>query len=169
MISIERLREVLEYDSKTGIWTWLQSVNKKPISVVAGTISVHGYRIITFEGVKYRSGRLAWFYMTGEWPSEEIDHENRDKTDDRWCNLRVISRSENALNRDQQVNNTSGARGVHWDMDRAKWIVQVKKDGILHHGGRFDYLDEAIEARDALAQELHGDFAVLNSSMEIHP
>ena len=164
MISLERLRQVLEYDPETGLWEWLRPnlMNKKPISKMAGTISVHGYRIITYEGVKYRASRLAWFYMTGEWPSQEMDHKDKDKANDKWINLREVSRSENGLNRYLQPNNTSGARGVHWDLDRGKWGASVKHDGNIHFVGRYDLLDEAIEARDAAAQDLHGDFATLN-------
>lgn len=164
MLSWERLHRILRYDPVTGVWTWLhpETMNKKPISAVAGTISVHGYRIITFEGVKYRAARLAWFYMTGEWPAEEIDHENRIKDDDRWINLRDASRSENSLNRDLQSNNTSGARGIHWNIEKEKWYMAVKKDGVSHFGGNFDFLDEAIEARNLLALELQGPFAMIH-------
>lgn len=164
MITLERLRQVLEYDPETGLWRWLRPdlMNKKPISEMAGTISVHGYRIITYEGKKYRASRLAWFYMTGAWPEEEIDHKDRVMSNDKWSNLRAASRSENALNRDLQSNNTSGARGVSWNTEKGKWYAQIKKDGVSHYVGWFDFLDEAIAARDAVAQDLHGDFATLN-------
>lgn len=163
MIAHCQLKELLSYDPVTGIWTWLhpEQMNRKHIDAVAGTISVHGYRIITFSGTKYRSARLAWFYMTGEWPKDDIDHINKDKADDRWSNLRDILHSDNALNRDLQSNNASGVRGVHWDSSRSKWFVQVKKDGVNHFIGRYDDFDEAIAARDLAAIELHGDFAVL--------
>jgi hypothetical protein len=162
LLSRETLGRWLEYDPETGQWLWIVSYANVHAGQVAGTISVHGYRIITLFGTKYRSGRLAWFYMTGEWPTEEIDHINRDKTDDRWVNLRDASRSENALNRDLQSNNTSSVRGVYWNVEKGKWAAQVKKDNIIHFGGYFDYLDEALEARDLLALELQGPLAILN-------
>lgn len=105
--------------------------------------------------------------MTGEWPKQEIDHQDRDKTNDIWDNLRDISRSENALNRDLQANNTSGVRGVHWDVNKQKWAVQVKDGGFNHYCGRYDSLDEAVAVRDSVALELHGDFANLNTPMEL--
>lgn len=162
MLTYDKLRELLEYDPETGLWTWLVSVNKRPYGSLAGTVSVHGYLIITFAGVKYRAAKLAHLYMTGEWPSDEMDHIDKDKLNDRWVNLRVASRSENALNRDLQSNNVSDARGVHWDSIRGKWFAQVKKGGINHFCGRFDNIGEAIAARDAAAMTLHGDFAILN-------
>jgi HNH endonuclease/AP2 domain len=169
MLTHERLLQLLSYDPETGVWTWNNpdAMNKKPINKVAGTISVHGYRIITISGSKYRSARLAQFYMTGSWPEEEMDHINRDSLDDRWENLRVACRSENALNRGIQSNNTSGVPGVHWDESRKKWYVQVKKHGNGFFYGRFDTLEEAIAARDIGAKQFHGTFANLNTPSEL--
>lgn len=163
-LSHQKLLEYLIYYPLLGLWEWRNPsiMNKRPRTTV-GTISVYGYRIITINGTKYRSGRLAWFYMTGEWPTQEIDHDDRDKINDKWDNLRDLFRSENALNRDLQSNNTTGVRGVYWSEERQKWVVQVKKDGINYSGGRFDSLSEAIVVRDSVALELHGDFANLNT------
>lgn len=166
-LTIEILKKYLHYDPLTGTWTWLRTACSTAVAgSIAGTISVHGYRIITFRGTKHRSGRLAWFYMTGEWPSEEIDHEDRDKTNDRWFNLRDLDHPSNQLNRDLQSNNASGARGVHWDENRFQWCAQVKKDGINYFAGRFNRLENAIAARDTKAIELHGSLAQLNTPME---
>jgi hypothetical protein len=163
-ISQNLLKQFLEYDPETGDWRWLKSTGKMiKEGDAAGTISVHGYRIITFLGTKYRASRLAFLYMTGSWPENEVDHINRCKLDDRWDNLRDVSRSENQLNRDMQSNNTSGARGVHWNTEKCKWCAQVKKDNITHHAGYFDSFEEAVAARDAAAIELHGDFAEQNT------
>ncbi len=160
----KRLHEILRYDPETGDWIWLISINAKVSEGdAAGTITVHGYRIITLAGVKYRAARLAFLYMTGAWPEKEVDHINRCKLDDRWDNLRDVSRSENQLNRDVQINNSSGVRGVHWDTRSGKWAAQVKKDNAVYFIGYFDTLEEASVARDLAATELHGDFAVLNS------
>src|SRR5882757_5577117 len=116
MLTQQRLKFLLKYDPITGDWTWLWPASSRvEVGQAAGTISVHGYRIITIYGTKYRTARLAYLYMKGEWPPDEMDHENRCKLDDRWENLRPLDRSSNALNRDLQSNNTSGVRGVHWD------------------------------------------------------
>lgn len=163
MLTQERLKQALHYDPETGEWIWLKALSYNvPAGQSAGTISVHGYRIITILGVKHRASRLAWLYMTGNWPQSEMDHINRCKLDDRWENLRVVSRSENALNRDMQSNNTSGARGVHWDASRGKWVAQIKTEGVAFFVGRYDSFDEAVAARDSAVQDTHGDFANLN-------
>lgn len=164
VLTQETLREILHYDPVTGAWTWVKPASYNvEIGQAAGTVSFHGYRIITIDRKKYRSARLAHLYMTGSWPVFEADHENRCKLDDRWENIRDLSRSENALNRDLQSNNASGTRGVHWDNVRSKWFVQIKKDNVTYFVGRYDDFDEAVVARDTASAELHGDFAVLNS------
>ncbi len=161
-LTAQKLREILHYDPDTGVWTWLVALSStRGIGSIAGTVSVHGYRIITYRGEKYRSGKLAWLYMTGEWPTQEIDHDDRDKLNDRWGNLFDRSRSQNALNRDLQSNNFSGTRGIHFDTVRGKWNVQVKKDNVTHYIGRYDDYDEAVAARDEAASRLHGSFAVI--------
>lgn len=164
MLTQEKLREILHYDPDSGAWTWIKPASYNvEVGQAAGTVSFYGYRIITINRKKYRSARLAHLYMTGSWPVFEADHENRCKLDDRWDNIRDLSRSENALNRDTQSNNESGTRGVHWDFDRSKWFVQVKKDNVTHFIGRYDDFDEAVSARDEAVKKIHGDFAVLLS------
>jgi hypothetical protein len=162
----ELLKQFLSYDPETGDWRWLVSMSNKVEGDAAGTISAHGYRIIGLFGVKYRAARLAFLYMTGEWPKIEADHINRCKLDDRWENLRDVSKSVNMINRGVQSNNASGSRGVHWDNSRQKWNVQVKKDSVNHFIGRYNTYEEAVAARDSAAAELHGEFAVLNQTQE---
>jgi hypothetical protein len=99
-------------------------------------IGNHGYRVLTIDGVQYLQHRLAWFYMTGEWP-DEIDHDNRDQLDNRWDNLIDRGRSGNSLNKDPRWDNTSGATGV--TLERGVWRVRVQGK----HIGVYDTFDEA--------------------------
>jgi hypothetical protein len=96
--------------------------------------------------------------MTGQWPSQEIDHIDRDPSNNCWNNLREASSSDNKCNSQISSKNTSGYRGVGWLSFIGKWRVDV--NGI--YLGRFDDLEEAIAARDSFAQELQGDFVTLN-------
>lgn len=156
----EILRRWLRYDPETGNWTWIKSSSRSiKVGQVAGSLRQDGYRRIFFDGVFYYSARLAFFYMTGEWPKEQMDHINKDRDDDRWVNLREASSSDNNANRKMQSNNTSGYRGVSWDYMAGKWDVRVNRI----HIGFFDDIEEAVAARDLHAEEMQGAFANLNS------
>lgn len=106
----DAIKNVLNYDENTGIFTWKISKGKARIGSVAGTDN-NGYLRIVFQGKRYYAHRLAWYFMTGEIP-EEIDHIDRDKFNNKFLNLRSVSRSENGLNKDKQKNNTTGYLGV---------------------------------------------------------
>lgn len=163
-LSVELLRKHLHYNPETGEWTWLISQsNVIQAGTHAGCITDRGYLRIRFKGNSYYSARLAWFYMTGEWPKEQIDHANRDRLDDRWNNLREATWSDNMANRKLQGNNTSGFKGVSWDKVTNKWDVRVNR----FHIGYYDSLEEAVAVRDATASNLQGEFAALNSDQEL--
>lgn len=77
-----------------------------------------------------------------------VDHINRDKSDNRRSNLRIITQAQNTFNKGIQSNNKSGYRCIHWDASRIRWVVQVKILGKNTHVGRFKQLKDAICARD---------------------
>lgn len=98
-----RLLELLHYDPDFGEF---RNRVRRGMTGRAGAVSGNarhsgGYRQMQVDGVVYLCHRLAWFYMTGGWPPPglEIDHINRDRTDNRWSNLRVVTRSFNSSNR----------------------------------------------------------------------
>lgn len=100
MITAERLRTILEYNPDTGDWIWLDppNHNTRLKGQTAGNLRSDGYRAIRIDGALYYSSRLACLYMTGEWPIEEMDHKDRDPSNDRWSNLREASSSLNKRN-----------------------------------------------------------------------
>ena len=154
----ERLKKLLHYDPETGIWTWLQWRSQMPPGSRAGTRRTDGRWIINVQGRRYLCSRLAFFYMTGEWPAVLVDHINRDGGDDRWCNLRSATFSQNSSNKKMRSNNTTGYIGVQWSEERQKWVVYVNQQYV----GRYTNLDEAVKARDYHTAIKHGAFAVLN-------
>lgn len=155
MISHAELKHLLHYDPETGLWTWLNPLARYiSVGARAGSNDGKGYIRIQVRGSSYRSGRLAWFYMTGEWPEDQIDHINRDTSDDRWVNLREATQSQNNFNRG------SGIRGVY--RCGSKWRAQVGPNNDL---GIFPTFEEAIAARDIAAARLGGEFAILNSDL----
>jgi len=98
-LTYERLIHLLWYDPDTGRFIWQNSVRRGWNGKVAGSLCTGGYIQIIIDGHPYRANRLAWLYMTGEWPQWEVDHKNRIKTDNSWDNLRDITHQENSLNR----------------------------------------------------------------------
>lgn len=83
----------------------------------------------------------------------EADHVNRNGLDNRRCNLRVVTRSQNNQNRPAQHNAKSPYRGVWWASDKGKWRASVKLDGRRYYGGYFT--DEAQAAEAARQLRLH--------------
>ncbi len=86
---------ILHYDPETGLWAWL--IENRGWRNRFGKLG--GYNVIYIDDRLYQAGRLAWLYMTGEWPKNQIDHINRDRLDDRFCNLRAVTHTENMHNK----------------------------------------------------------------------
>lgn len=162
-LTTARLKELLSYDPESGdfIWSGHRRVGVR-IGAVCGRISRHGYREICVDRVLHRANRLAWLYMTGEWPALSVDHINRNKADDRWCNLRLATNSENAANQCVRKSNVSGFVGVSWCADRQKWAAQIRIAGRKTNLGRFATAEEAAKAYDRAAFAAFGGFANLN-------
>jgi len=150
-LTAERLRALLDYDPETGVFTRkVRTSNRIRSGDIAGTRNPPRYTLISIEGIQYRAHRLAWLYVYGEWPSEDLDHINRVKTDNRLCNLRLATRKQNMENNGPQKNNRLGIRGVYWDVARKKWAVTIHHHGRTIAGGRFDSVDSAKARRAQL-------------------
>lgn len=116
------LKKHLRYDPLTGAFRWNVGTHKHRI---AGTTSSKGYIKIVVQGKEYQAHRLAVLYMTGVLPLQDVDHKNCNRADNRWINLRVVSRQINAHNRaSANKNNQSGWAGVHCLRSR-KWVAQI--------------------------------------------
>jgi hypothetical protein len=108
-LSADKLRTLLRYDPETGFFTWKATRRGCSPSSNAGTVSKDtGYRIIVIDYRQYRAHRLAYLYMTGAWPAEEIDHRNGVRDDNRWVNLRHATVAQNCRNSRLRADNTSG-------------------------------------------------------------
>lgn len=151
MLTQTTLKELFHYCPATGLITRIASINnhKAQAGDVAGWITTNGYLCLRIEYKAHSCHRLAWLYMTGEWPSEDIDHINRIRTDNRWSNLREASRSENLRNMSMSRKNTSGFTGVHWDKVNLKWRAVLRVEGRTICLGRHKSKSDAIHARKA--------------------
>lgn len=160
---IEALKLVLKYDPNTGNFYWLKTVNSNAIKgQLAGYNPEFNYRILWYNNKKYRQHILAFLFMTGKFPTKQIDHKNRIKSDNRWDNLREVTQSQNTINSIKYKKNaTSKHKGV--DFDRNKYRARIYKDGKSINLGRYDTEEEAAIVYNNKAKELFGNYASLNN------
>jgi hypothetical protein len=156
-LTAERLRELLNYDPETGMFT--QRVARRSVQVghTAGYVSKSlGYRYICVDRVDYLAHRLAWLHVHGEWPADMIDHINGDKADNRIENLRQVNNRLNMQNLRQARRGTaSGLLGVsRHPGDR--WTAGIRlADGTRKYLGIFDTPEEAHEVYLTAKRKLH--------------
>ena len=138
IISADRLRELLTYDADTGLFTRLvQTCNRVKVGDVAGRTDSHGYRQISVLGRKILAHRLAWLYIHGTWPSDQIDHINGVRSDNRIANLRDTSNAINRQNeRRARSNNQHGFMGV--STHGTRWKAKIGVDGNPRYIGSYD-------------------------------
>lgn len=155
MLTQEYLQHLLHYDPLTGLWTWMNPLPRSKMcrGDLAGRITQQGRRQIRIASGFYYASRLAFLYMTGEWPEDQVDHINRIKDDDRWENLRPATQSQNSYNR-------------AWAEQGGSWR------GIRPHGnqyavsiggqylGLYSTFEAAADVRDRALEAWAGPFAV---------
>lgn len=149
MLTAKRLRDVLNYDPSTGVFTWKVNHPRAAQGAKAGAKDAHGYVVIRVDKILYKAHRLAWLYAHGAWPVQSIDHINRVRDDNRISNLRDVGQSENTLNGSLRRANKSGATGVRWDSLRQRWVAGIKVRYRAIHLGRYNTKEEAVAARKA--------------------
>ena len=160
-IPAERLRELLRYDPDTGHFTRL-TVRRKG-RWRAGDLTGHKanarrYCLVSVDGEQYFAHRLAWLWMTGLWPTRNLDHINHCESDNRWGNLREATKSQNGANMHRHRDNITGVKGVYYDKTRKKFVAHLMKNRqvVLHK--RFATIEDAHSAYVAKAKELFGEF-----------
>ena len=150
----ERLKESLQYNLKTGIFTRKVSICSAKKGDLAGSV-MHGYLQTRVAGTAYLNHRLAWLYIYGYFPENNIDHINRNKKDNRIENLREVSHTCNLRNTGNPKNNTSGVKGVCRYKTTNKWKAFIKTDGEEKYLGVYENFCNAVCARLAGEQCLN--------------
>jgi hypothetical protein len=158
-LTLERLKETIHYDPSIGILTRLIRMSSNAPVGQNYWVPNKGYFLIKIDGVRYFAHHLAWFYMTGKWPHPQVDHEDRDRGNNKWNNLRLGTQSQNMANAGKRSNNKSGHKGVHWHKQNNKWAVQIGMNSKRFHVGVFDDLEEAVSAYAEAARQRYGEFA----------
>lgn len=145
MITQKELKELLDYNSETGIFTI------KKTGLIAQYPHTKGYIQINIQGITYLLHRLAWIYIYGDGTLKNlcIDHINRNKADNRIVNLRLVTRSINQRNHPLSTRNKSGKRGVYFDTGKNKWRSLIRDfNGKQVCLGRYKNLEDAIKAQE---------------------
>lgn len=140
VVSHSELLNHVRYDPDTGKFTFAVDVGKRyKAGQEMGCVQTNGYVRIAVNKRQYFAHRLAWFYVHGEWPSVDVDHINRNRADNRLCNLRLATRSQNMRN--------STNLGVHFSNTRNRWVATIGVNSKQIYLGSFDTLFDAVCAR----------------------
>lgn len=161
----EKLMQFVTYEPETGFFRWKVGVNYsiKPGDRAGAFDKRSGYRRISIDGERCLEHRLAWLYVNGEHPIGYLDHINGDRTDNRITNLRPANKIQNGWNRTNNVNNSTGQRGVYQvKAGRKKNLVRFV--AVVNVGsrrvtlGQYETRAEAVAAYKAAAKLIHGQF-----------
>jgi hypothetical protein len=153
-----QLKQALFYDSVTGLFRWISRRKNVRVGAIAGNF--RRYVSIKLDQKVYMAHRLAWLYMTGRWPDNEIDHKDTNKHNNRWSNLREATRVQNAHNaRPMKNKKYTSLKGVTYAKGRRKWQAGIKIKGRLVGLGYFDSAEAAHAAYAQAAIRLRGEFA----------
>lgn len=164
-ITAEELRSRLQYDQDTGEMTWMKPPKWHPdlLGKLAGraakSTAKKWYHVIQLNGKKYKRSRLSVLWMTGEFPSQMIDHINGNSLDDRWANLRCASSLENARNLKSTTKAANLPMGVRM-LPSGRFCSRITINKRLTTIGTFDTVEQAhcayLTARRQHFGEFHG-------------
>lgn len=162
-VSIDMLRNLIRYEPDTGEMFWRErpssmfkdgfysadtlarSWNSRYSGKKCGCGDTGGYLRVSVHDRLFLAHRIAWAITYGEWPDEDIDHINGDRSDNRLRNLRTVTKAQNQRNQKKFRNNTSGVCGVYFIKSSKKWVAQIAG----HHIGTYNTRGDAAKARRA--------------------
>jgi hypothetical protein len=160
MITQSELKDVLNYDQDTGIFTWKKRTGSRAaVGNIAGSLRKDEYSRIEISKKKYLSHRLAWLYIYGKFPNDDIDHINGNKSDNRIINLREATCNQNNCNRNIQKNNKSGVKGIYKHNQYEKWVAAIRINKKRIYLGVFDNLELAKLVISKARNEYHKEYA----------
>ena len=163
-LSYERASEIFDYNADTGLLTWrVRTANRIKVGDVAGCADRTGYLTVWADGKMYKAHRVAFLLMTGDWPTDQIDHINGKRSDNKWANLRAATNAENLRNTKRYSNNKTGFKGVCWHKPTGKWMASIGCNGIKHHLGYFSTAEDASAMYDGAAAILFGEWQRRNT------
>lgn len=157
------IQEQLYADFESGQVYW--KVNKKgpgaKVGKSAGTLRSNGYYQITINGCTLRRSHVIWALKHGEFPPDELDHRDRNPSNDSLTNLRPATSSLNKVNQKIRSDNLSRFRGVYQRKDSGRWTAQICLNGRRETLGCFSSKDEAADAYKEASRLLHKEFSTV--------
>jgi hypothetical protein len=147
--SIDDLRRVFRYEPASGelFWRIRPSRNVRAGAMITSR-DKNGYLQVRFRSRVHRGHHIVWAIIYGEWPTEQIDHWDRDPGNNREKNLRPVSQHEQALNR--EFPNKTGFKGVKASTN-GTFGADTRMGSALKRIGTFPSALKAALAYDAVA------------------
>ncbi len=152
------INEWLEYNKDTGVFLWKKDrKNRFNAGDTAGVVNGVGYVWMSIPMCRRMyAHRIAWFIENNQWPSGDVDHINGDKIDNRLCNLRHATRSQNNQNRyKKSANKSTDMIGVSKRSDYDGYDARISVNGKQKCLGTFKTPIEARKAYLAAKEKLH--------------
>lgn len=154
---------MLSYDQETGILSWrprardrfttnqkFKAWNTRYAGKPAGCVSSGtGYLVMSIHNRRELVHRVIWLIQTGEWPVAQIDHQDHQRTNNLWSNLRAVTHAENGRNQSARKARPNAVFGVAKRQDTGKWAARIRINGKTKHLGCFDTHEQACSARKA--------------------
>ena len=164
-----RVKELFDYKEDGNlIWIKISRYNRVQEGSIAGTpLGRGGYKRVSVDGKNYLLHRLVFLWHYGYMPENEVDHIDKDSTNNRIENLREVSRSCNIRNSNERVDNTSGIKGVTWHKRLNRWGVRIFNKKEIHLG-YFEDFTEAAAHRLAAEQALNWSSCNFKTSASIY-
>jgi hypothetical protein len=156
MLTAHQLRKLITYNPRTGVFRWKMSGGRAKNGKRAGGSDRRRIYQIRIDGRLYRATRLAWLYVTGEWPKHGVSCINRDRSDIRWANLRETTQSQRQASIAPE--NRLGVKGI-WITKGGKFVAAIRIAGQKKYLGSFDTIQEAGGAYAKAAKNAFGIFA----------
>ncbi len=158
-MTAEVLRSILKYSKKSGEFTWkIDRPGSARCGDTAGTDKDGSRRVIIgINGIYYTAGSLAWLYVTGEWPVNQISHFDGDSSNTKFANLRDAPHLISFKQRRPRCEKSSKYIGVHWRKDKSMWQAMIRLDGKTKHIGYFRKEKDAASAHKTFRKQVHED------------
>jgi hypothetical protein len=156
----ERVRELFDYDPETGILTNRIGRAKAKAGSPAGSLRKDGYLCVSIDCcIGLLVHRVIWLWVTGEWPAHQVDHDDLNRSNNKWNNLREATAAQNGANRPVSKKNGSGVKGAFFHPQTGKYRARIQYQGKQRSLGLYDTAAMAGAAYLAAARTIHGEYA----------